>query len=356
METINVIEPTLSSQAGHCYSFVNSLLRASSGQMAVRLWVNVRAVLEFSEGRVEVHQCFYRWSRRLQSYWLYRKLLTQPGKMFLSTATYTDLRLFDLAAKGTVPLHKAYFYVHWFNPDPDKLRHLRRIALKQPHLSIFGPTVAVVNIFKEAGFSESRLIPYPISVRNERAVAAPFRHLLFAGAARRDKGFDQVVNLVELLHAQQASIPITIQISAEHFGKYDKETQSDIRRLQEIAYPHLNLVTETLGVDEYAALFNGGIALQFYSVNDFSDRISGVTLDAFSAGCPVITTAGTWISRMVGRFDAGIVVERLDPASLLVGIERMISEYGHYAGSAMEAGSVLQKEHNAAALYEALKE
>lgn len=353
-EQVNIIEPTLSTQAGHCYSFVGALIRAGAGDAPLRLWVNKRAHLDLATGHIEIRPHFHRWARRFQAYSLFRKLLSAPGKLFVSTASYTDLRLFDWAARDTVPPNKAYFYVHWFRPSDAKARQLQRIAQRQPNLVIFGPTPTVVDVFKSAGFAASRVVPYPISARQHIAEAQPFRHLLFAGAARRDKGFGRVVDLVEWLHAQHAAIPFTIQISAEHFGKYDAETRADIERLQNIPYPHLHLLTDTLSVAQYEALFPGAIAMQLYDVNDFTDRISGVTLDAFSGGCPVVTGGGTWIARMTQRFDAGQVVAGVEPPQLLEAIHRIISDYGRYAGNASRAGLILQQEHSAGALHEAL--
>ena len=43
----------------------------------------------------------------------------------------------------------------------------------------------------------------------------------------------------------------------------------------------------------YAKQFDGAICIQIYDRSDFADRISGVTLDAFMAGSPIMTTAGT---------------------------------------------------------------
>lgn len=351
---INIIEPTLSSQAGHCFSFVSALISAGSGNTPIRLWVNKYAQLDIQPDRIEIRRYFHRWARRFQAYRLFRKLLAEPGKLFISTATYTDLRLFDWAAREAVPQNKAYFYVHWFRPNDSKFQHLRHIAQRQPNLVIFGPTPTVVDVFRSAGFAAARVIPYPISARQHSAAAQPFRHLLFAGAARRDKGFAHIVDLVELLHVQQASIPFTVQISAEHFGKYDADTLADIKRLQNIPYPHLHLLTDTLSVEQYEALFPGAIAMQLYDVNDFSDRISGVTLDAFSGGCPVLTTGGTWIARMVQRFDAGQVVDGIESSHLLETNHLIISEYGRYAENASKAGVILQQEHSAGALHEAL--
>ena len=139
--------------------------------------------------------------------------------------------------------------------------------------------------------------------------------MLYAGAARQDKGFSHVVDLVTYLHDHGLQIPVTLQTSPEHYGKYDTQTRADIQRLQAIAYPHLCVNPETLDKSEYAALFKGAICLQLYNSADFLDRISGVTLDAFSAGCPIVASDGTWIARMAQRFDAGMVINDMSPPS-----------------------------------------
>lgn len=355
---INVIEPTLTTAAGHCYSFIHALIRASAGEPALRIWANRKVEVAFDAPHVEVCRYFHRRLRRIQGYWLYRQLLASPEKLFISTAGRTDLLLLDWAARGTIPAGKVYLYFHWFNPGPGKLQQLAKLAQRQPRLSILAPTTSVAAIFSEAGFSDVRVIPYPISPRATGGQISynAFAHLLYAGAARRDKGFGQVVDLVAYLHQQQSSLPVVVQTSAEHFGKYDAETLADIERLKAIAYPYLQIRTETLSVPEYERLFVGAIALQLYDATDFADRISGVTLDAFSAGCPVISTPGTWIARMVARFDAGGVVQDMATVAICAMAEQLVSNYAVYSGHAAEAGRVLQQENSANVLYKALLE
>ncbi len=352
----NIVEPTLMSDAGHCNSFINALFSASTGEIPFRLWVNRRAEVGFNFHHVEMHRYFYRKLRRLQSYFLYRNLLKQPNKLFISTAGRTDLLLLNLTACGTIPPAKVYLYFHWFNPSQSKLHSLKKLAGLQPNLVILGPTPSVVSVFKNAGFADARVVPYPITPRKIQDLnyRNDFKYLLYAGAARQDKGFKQVVDFIEYLNVVNASIPVVIQTSAEHFGKCDVETLADIKRLQSIPYPHLTLKTDVLSTDEYAALFAGAIAIQLYSTNDFSDRVSGITLDAFSGGCPVITTSGTWISRMVERFDAGLVTDNMQPVAVLKNAEAIIADYARYNSNANKAGQTLQQENSAVVLYEAL--
>ena len=105
---------------------------------------------------------------------------------------------------------------------------------------------------------------------------------------------------------------------------------------------------------EYANLFVGAICLQLYDRSDFSDRISGVTLDAFSAGSPVVATAGTWIARMIPRFGAGVEVDDVSPPQILSAAQRIIADYARYNQLAREAGKALQHENSAETLFRAL--
>lgn len=350
---INVIEPTLANEAGHCYSFVASLCKASDASRTLRLWANRGAALPFSGGHIEVQKYFFRRLRKFQVYFLYRKLLAEEGRVFVSTARYADLKMMDLAAGGVIPPKKAFLYVHWFNPSASKKASLRKLAQKQPNIEIYGPTPTVAQVFLDAGFRHVSVVPYPISrVESQVRTAQPFRHVLYAGAARSDKGFSHVVDLVALLHERGADIPVMLQTSSE--GKVDAAIRADLQRLSAIAYPHLRLSPETLDAGQYADQYLGAICLQLYDAAAFADRISGVTLDAFSAGAPVITTAGSWIARMTERFGAGTVVQGTGAPQVLAAVQAQIAGYAQLQQRAREAGDVLQQENSSDTLFRLL--
>jgi hypothetical protein len=84
------------------------------------------------------------------------------------------------------------------------------------------------------------------------------------------------------------------------------------------------------------------------------DRVSGVTLDAFSAGAPVIATEGTWMARTADRFAAGTAVPDLSPPALLTAVEAIRADYPRYHRNALEAARTLQEEHSARHLLEAI--
>ncbi|MBF8258775.1 MAG: hypothetical protein HW377_1149, partial [Actinobacteria bacterium] len=232
----------------------------------------------------------------------------------------------------------------------------RKAARKQPDLTLMGPTETVVGVFREFGFRDVRVVPYPGSPASTESQDAEgvFRHVLYAWAARRDKGFPAVVGFVRLLADAGKGIPVAVQASPEHYGKFDEGIPAELDRLSRLSAAWLKILPETLGATEYRAMFDGAIVLQPYSEDDFSDRISGVTLDAFSAGAPVVATAGTWMARAALRFGAGVALEDLSPASILSAVEAVRAEYPRFRRNALAAGSALQKEHDARQLLEVL--
>ena len=96
------------------------------------------------------------------------------------------------------------------------------------------------------------------------------------------------------------------------------------------------------------------IGYSLFDPSDFADRISGVTLDAFSAGSPIVALAETWIARMAQRFDAGVVVQDLSSAQICSAAQHAISGYGHYNQNARAAGKVLQEENSGEVLFKIL--
>jgi hypothetical protein len=353
---LHIVEPTLQTEAGHCHSFVASFCGArGKGGTTFRLYAGRHARLPgLEETGVRVFPYFRRRLRRLQALLLYRKLLREPGRIFLPTATRIDLALLSLAAGGPISPRKVVLYFHWFRPDGRKKNFLARMARRQPNVVVLGPTESVVGIFRECGFEHALTAPYPITpVPTEgQAEDAGFRQLLFAGAARLDKGFPDVVNLVAFLNAQKKTLPVFIQASPDHYGRYEPRVRAEIERLERIGYPFLTLRRETLEAKEYPEPFRGAICLQLYDPADFADRVSGVTLDALSHGCPIVTLAGTWMGRVAERFQAGKAVEAAAPGRILAEVEEMIRDYGRYRRNAFRAGGVLQRELSASRLFE----
>ena len=348
---VNIVEPTLEGEAGHCRSFLLSICHAGNVcEVSFRVYGGRGASLPGAEGELcEVVPYFSRRLRRLQAFLLYRKLLAGAGRIFVSTAGRTDMVLLDLAAKGEIPPGKVFLYFHWLRSSPRKLVYFRRFAASHPGVTVLGPTESVIGTFRDCGFRDARVVPYPITscAPMTSGTGGAFRHVLYAGAARGDKGFPKVVDLVYHMAETGVGIPVTVQASPDHYEKYDEGTRAELERLRKVSSPWLRMFPDTLGGEEYREMFDGAIVLQPYAREDFADRISGVTLDALSAGCPVIATAGTWMARVVKRFDAGRTLEGMSPREILDAVDAVRGDYGRYQRNAGVAGRAIQEEHSA---------
>ncbi len=358
MEKLHIIEPTLHDQTGHCYSFIRSLKKANERlHLPIRLWLGREAKGLFVEDAD--FQARYHFTkglrRRLQELLLYRRLLRQPGIIYISTGTRTDLFLLDLAAGGRpIPPHKVFIYVHWLRLSARKRRFMARIANRHPHLTVLAPSAAIAQLLKDCGFRRVRIAPYPItpvarSTQSATDAGGQFRQLLFAGAARRDKGFEHVVELVAHLAANGQTIPIAVQISPPHNGRHEPAVAKALQRLRCLDYPSLKMLPNTLSGDAYYQLFPSSITLQLYDPHEFAaDRVSGVALDALSYGSPLITSAGTWMAKMAERFQAGIVVHDLTPQTIAAVVLEMLADFPVWQSRARHAGEVLQQENDGA--------
>jgi glycosyltransferase involved in cell wall biosynthesis len=354
-QPLHIIEPTLSSHAGHCMSLVKALAEAAAqaGCIDVTVWsARQLAVQDWTApARIEAH--FVRRWRRLQGLVLYRGLLQKQGRILVATAGSTDLVSLDWAARSlglTIPDKKVSAFVHWLNIKPGKAGLFKAIAKRHPGIQVLAPTARVVEFFRNCGF-QTKLVPYPLdTVGDEQApdhAGQGFRHLLVPGAARIDKGFDRIVDLVEAMNAQQLRWPIIVQTSIEHGHHRDPDLSSALARLRSCQYSQLTMQHETLDRASYRSLFDGAIVIQPYRPADFQDRVSGVTLDALQAGAPVVVTDGTWMSRLVQRHHAGVVASDLTAQGLIAAIQTVLTDHAGFALRAQVAAVQVQAEHSA---------
>jgi len=351
---LNIVEPTLNSYTGHCFSLVQAI--AESVQAGpVRIWAGVEIERFWnSVGTIKPH--FHRSFRRIQSLWLYRKLLREPGKILLSTANSLDFLLINWAARGVIPKGKVYLYVHWLGGKTTHAAKLAKLAQQQPNLQVLCTTDSTTAFFHSLGFMAKTVLYPRVSGNNAATASAAFDHLLCAGAARLDKGIDHIANFVQDLAVDPESWPLWVQTSPPHQSKHAPEVHAHIEAIQNSKYAGLRILDKTLSPAEYLALFSGAISVQPYSAVDFEDRVSGVALDAISAGCPIIVTSGTWLAQLVLRHNAGVATSDLTPAGLRKAVQQILSDYPGYSQRALEAGGVLTQKHGADQIVSAIFE
>ncbi len=346
MSVINIIEPSLRDQAGHCYGYVDSLLHACD-QLAlpVKIWADHKAKPLFSD---EVLRPYFHYRlRKWQTYFLYKRLLRQQAIIFIPTASGMDLFLLDKALRKNSSEQKIFLHFHQFRQTPKKLAMLKKMAEQYPEWVVMTPTERLREVFHRAGFIHCEYVPCPTYAAFPSPTNAVFDEIkiLYVGAARADKGFPQVVNFVEYCAKQGAKFPISIQVSPPHSGSFDKATKAAVNRLTRCAYAHLTLQGKTLDQKEYLQQFFGGICLLIYDPLSYRDKFSGVTLDALYSGCPVITVPDTWMGQTVTRFQAGLTVADREPQTIYQAVMTIMKDYAFYHRNAMNAGIELERAH-----------
>lgn len=347
MLTLNLIEPTLYDQTGHSFSYVQSLIKANT-DFRIRVWLDRRGQKLLDGLSCTARPFFFRPLRQLQKVFLYRKLLAQPCAIFIGTSELWDLRILAYLSGKTRVKATVFLHFHQFRRTPKKLSILRRVATKTFNFHILAPTDKLLKVFKQHGFINYAVIPCPTYLPNllKDQTPAQFKKVLYAGAARKDKGFPRVVQLIQYLRARHNNMVFEIQISPPSSQRYDNATQIALSQLQ--ALPSMNLILhrETLGQERYLRLFRNSICLLLYDHKEYKDKFSGVTLDAFYAGCPIITAKNTWMGDVAERYGAGIALASYEIVNIQRAIETIISNYATYHANAKQAAQQLAAVHD----------
>ena len=138
-------------------------------------------------------------------------------------------------ARGRVPPDKVFLYFHWFRETSRKLWFLRTMATRQPEIrSSARPTASWTCSTLRLRACRSDALSAPPMAGGE-ADAVPFRRLYAAPRARtRASGSSSTWSNGR---RGEEDIPIAIQITADHYGKFDAATRADIARPKATGYP-----------------------------------------------------------------------------------------------------------------------
>ena len=349
---INIIEPTLFDETGHEYSYVKSIITAESNpSFNYNIWHDKRGGNNlFNIPHVKSKAYFFRKIRKFQKLLLYRKLLKNNEIIYTPTSQLLDLLFVNLFAKNNIKLqNNIILHFHQFKKTDKKLQKLKTLAKSLSNISILTPTAKLTSIFKNAGFKNAITVECPSFVRPDNlGITNKFEKILFAGAARADKGFAHAVNLACGFKRNNINTKFTIQISKPNSNKYDKETEDNINRLKVNRTDNLTLLEDTQSEDNYLNLFINSICLLPYCSKSYNDKFSGVTLDALYTGCPIITTKDTWMGDTVQQYQAGLALDNFEYNTLKTAIDEIIQNFAKFNTNAIKAGQELKKLHHPA--------
>ncbi len=349
-KVVNLIETTLHDQTGHSYTYVQCLLKANTEfNLNFKVWIDRRGKNLFvNTVNCSVMPYFYRPLRQLQKIFLYYKLLKQNGTIFVGTSELWDLRIMAWFAQHIKINAQVILHFHQFNQKPNKLTSLAKIAQQNTGFKIITPTQKLSNIFIQQGFSDCHAIAFPtyhpIQVSDNNI--AKFGKVLYAGAARNDKGFAHVVATIEYNRNCGHKTIFEIQTSPPSSLRYDPETQQALSKLYNLPIENLILNKSTLNAQQYLQQFQNAICLLIYKQQDYQDKFSGIALDAFYAGSPIITAKNTWMGDVAEKYQAGIALSDYAPATVQAAIEQIMQNYALYHANAKHAAQDLAEVHD----------
>jgi glycosyltransferase involved in cell wall biosynthesis len=349
MKTLNLIEPTLFDQTGHSYGYVQSLINANGSiGFNLRVWLDKRGKTLLQNAACESHGYFYRATRQIQKLILYFKLIKRDEIIFISTGELWDLQILAFYLKHLKTRAKIVLHFHQFKQNKSKIKALQKIKSDISNVKILAPTQQLADFFHNQGLTQSAVMPCPVfsAPRNVPNLSAKFNKLLYAGAARSDKGFPIIVKLLQYLRSNNNDIPFEIQVSTPNSQRYDHDTQQALQLLQSLPNNNLILHDSTLDQSQYLNLFNNSICLLLYDQKHYHDKFSGVALDAFYSGSPIITINNTWMGDTVQHYQAGIALDNYSYAHMQQAIETIVNNYEFYQNNAKRAAVDLSSKHD----------
>ena len=186
-----------------------------------------------------------------------------------------------------------------------------------------------------------------------RDPAAP---LLFSclGPARFEKGIDVLQAAIALYLADSTNPPVrfAIQWPAPIEDGEGRPYPPDAALA---ASGKVDFVTEPLTSQAYDALLAAtGCMVLPYRRSSYFARISGVAVEAVTAGIPVIATADTWTSELVATDGAGIAVPDGDARALAAALAEMARDFPRHHQAAQNRQAQALATNTGAAFLECL--
>jgi len=350
VKTLHIIEPTLNNTAGHCFTVVHALAMAAHQHLAdyrIHIWAGHQFdATIMGNNAAAVHPYFYRRIRRPQLWWLLRRLSAAGDCVLLPTAGRSELALYSFLPPQLRKQGNVWFYLHQLRMDGAREARLRMLAARIPDAKILCTHPLLQGIMHDAGFLQVQTQPCPFEPPQHQFKAERFRRIIFPGEVRLDKNFPFLVKLVAAMHQQKMTIPIMIQAGPNHHGQYSATIAALIQSLRAIGYPYLEMPQQAFAGEAYLEQYTGGICLQPYRSEDYAAKISGITLDALTRGCPCIAATATWPAQVLKEFSAGEVCEHLDVSDWLQAINQVIADYPRYQQQCRQAMKVLSQRHH----------
>lgn len=207
-------------------------------------------------------------------------------------------------------------------------------------------------LFSEEVTSVPHVVTLPKALSAASCRGVP--RVVVLGNARRDKGFVEIVDLLEGLRPRLERGEMTFRIQG---NDPDAGSREAVRRLAEARYPGVDLFMDPLPEASYwEELQNATIVLLPYRQAVYARRTSGVFCEALCLGKPTVTTAETWMNRFQGRRQLGWTCPDRDAHGLRAVVERACVEAKSAADRSERAADDFRRWFSAARFLDLVEE
>jgi len=373
---IALIEPYLVDYTGHYYNFVTELRRGFNelnNKDIVDIFVSEKCTEDtlFLKALSEVKNLneknlFVRIFEHLLFILRFYKILRKIEKNYdLLVFTSADDWRVLLSAYNLNTKKPTFMYIHNISFDAKQKLILKYLGWrKKNYLYLLSP-VEIENVQPDLTDilwnKHCKLLlgaPYPLCLLQHSSFSQRSRNIFYIsylGGARKEKGFIEYANFVFYSKQNKLDYSFIMQCNAP-FGGYKTEVENVVKKIKKENLEDVIFIDHNLTSKEYhEAIINSHILFLLYSPTLYRSSISGILLEAFSFGKPVVVREGSWLADQIKKFGGGIIVKDTSPESLKTAVDEIRFNYGKYSLEAFKAGEVLYKKHNGVELAKLIK-
>ena len=191
-----------------------------------------------------------------------------------------------------------------------------------------------------------------------RAANAPLRFGFF-GEARREKGFEILLEALEMLSSagQLGGLEFVVQ-SYVRDGFAAQAALGAANRLAGRPRQNVRLIEGEMDAARFAdEVFACDVLVLPYLAECYRTRNSGIFTDALAAGVAVVVTEGTWMAEQLQKHPgAGVCVPDRDPRALAAAVARMAGRPGFVRAGARTEAAAWREAHDPALFLRGLVE
>ncbi|WP_370240681.1 6-hydroxymethylpterin diphosphokinase MptE-like protein [Pararhodobacter marinus] len=256
------------------------------------------------------------------------------------------------------PRLRAVINLFWsYNFDqnvPDYKALWRRIVKRletSTQVFLMHSTQQIADEFRKDWSVDLPVLPHPSTTFDDKAVvelaklprATPGKDLrvLFPGGTRKEKGFLLAAGACGLL-ADMPSLKPALRARIDHVS--GRELETALQALVAQAGPKVEILDANLSDEEFIDMIRtADIVVIPYLSAAFRRRTSGILVDAFLLGKPVVVLKDTWLADIVEPGKIGLCADP-DPASLAEAVREVAARYPEFlAGVAKVREDYLRK-------------